>query len=1215
MEPSPTEVIPVSQLPLSDEPVPGNTYKSLEAGFSFLDLMPDEVCIVRDDRTVVFMNRRMRDKFGDFTGRKCNESPFASPEICRSCPLGSDIGEADFPNKRTVTTAWGGVLEITANRFAEIDDGSSYLVSVIRDVTGNSDADVQVKRLASSIDQLSDAVAMLDNEGRVVYANESFITLLNMSPREVFGASLDEIAEAVALDLRVDELMQDGMTIGWHGDVSGSGREGLNLYFHIDAKPIHDRGNRALGMVVTLRDVTEEHLEKMENDRHRTQLEKRMEERTTELGLRVNQLMTINKISRAATSTLDSDSLLDEFTRSIADGFGYPLVMVLLWNADREEIAFRSGSGKEIANIATDRVQKLKEGIIGHSAYFMETLVTGDVEVDPRYLRMDVDITKSEISVPLTYRGELIGVLDIQSERKNAFTKNDVTVLEMLADILSTALVNARTFSELKERENALSVLDRISKQISMRLESKVILDQVVRDAATLFNTEKAAVGLLNSSTGYMDWVALYNIDGPVLAKLRQQEERGVSGRVIRQMTTEVVNDYISDPDSVKRDAEVIGIRSMMSAPLISEGRAIGVVNVYNRLDDRKFMKSDAILLSSFADHAAIALENADLLDDLNRRVHSQLTLLDTAVTLQREIDSSGMYQAVIDKLGKVVPYDSITIYRVDHENNLMVPVISSGKNADMALEELFPTGEGVSGHVATTGIAEIVDDTSVDERASFVVGTEDDTEPEALMAVPLKGRKQVIGVLTLYREGGRKFTEADRDIAMLFANQAAVAVENSELYAARESLLEDSQRKIAQMTKVLEVTTSVMYMDTLDAVLQRVTDSVVESFGFHRATISLLDREKRESTLSAQTGYPHWVQKGMVFDAGFMLDALEEEYRVGKIAHYLPFERQEFGVNSFFFLANPELADRPRTSLGAWHERDLLMFALKDRLGHIVGYMVVDDPVSGRVPEKAHLDVLEVLAGIASIAIENSKLYRSQVDAVNEIALLNDLMTHDINNFNQGIMGYLELLLQDPQKLPDSQQRYAESALVQVRNNARLIDNMRTLAKVRAMPAEDFSPQDLGAAIHEAIELVTRINSDREVAVKSSVNRKKHYVMANESIRDMLVNILSNAVKFDSSKKVKIDISVKRKKASDNEYWMLSITDRGRGIPDDRKKAVFERFATGLTGVKGFGLGLSIVSAMVDKYGGDIWVEDRVRNDYSKGAVFRIMLPKAEPM
>ncbi|HIH01259.1 TPA: GAF domain-containing protein [Thermoplasmata archaeon] len=619
------------------------------------------------------------------------------------------------------------------------------------------------------------------------------------------------------------------------------------------------------------------------------------------------------------------------------------------------------------------------------------------------------------------------------------------------------------------------------------------------------------------------------------------------------------------------------------------------------------------MLLSSLADHAAIALENANLLADLNRTVRSQLALLDTAVSLQRGIDSSSIYQTVAEKLGEVVWYDSISVYKVDHEAKMMIPVVASGRNSDEIMQDVFPVSEGISGHVAQTGVPEIVNDTLVDDRAVLVAGTEDDIEHEALMAVPLKGRDRVVGVLTLYRETGGKFSEAERDIAQLFANQAAVAVENFELYSTREHLLDESQRKIEQMAKVLEVTTSVMYMDDLETVLQHVSDAVVESFGFRRAVIALLDHDSGLFSLSALTGFPQWVQRGVTYEGDIVHEGLRPENKVGETAHYLPYEKQGFDVDRFYFLAHPELADNPRKSQGSWHERDILMFALKDRNDQLIGYMLIDEPNDLKVPGREQLEVLEILAGIASIAAVNYRLFERQVDAVNEIALLNDLMTHDINNFNQGIMGYVELLLND-RDLTEAQRKFAERALVQVKNNARLIDNMRTLAKVRTMDERAFVPEDLGAAVAEAATVVSRMFTERKLSMASTIRPGKHYVRANGFLRDLFVNVLSNATKFDQSRLVKVDVSVASENFSEGEYWLVSVSDRGRGIPDDRKTTVFERFATGATGIKGFGLGLSIVRTIVDRFGGKIWVEDRVKDDFSKGAVFRILLPKAEP-
>ena len=161
-------------------------------------------------------------------------------------------------------------------------------------------------------------------------------------------------------------------------------------------------------------------------------------------------------------------------------------------------------------------------------------------------------------------------------------------------------------------------------------------------------------------------------------------------------------------------------------------------------------------------------------------------------------------------------------------------------------------------------------------------------------------------------------------------------------------------------------------------------------------------------------------------------------------------------------------------------------------------------------------------------------------------------------------------------------------------------------------MSDEDFVPMDLQKAIIRAGEAVAEANPDRRLTVVSQLLSDTHYVMANDYIHDLFQNVISNAVKFDSSKHVRVDVSIAEEATVSGASWVLSFADHGRGIPDERKTAVFERFATGMTGIKGFGLGLSIVKSIVDKFGGRIWVVDRVKGDFTKGTVFKIVLPRA---
>jgi len=1156
------------------------------------------------------MNSKLRSIYGDLTGRKCYETALGSESICQSCPLEADWDYDRAPYRRQGVDAEGRAYEFTVTKFRDMATGADYWISVERDITDRAQAEQKLQTLMTSIDQMAEAICISDLSGRIIYINKAYVQLTGYDDKSVAGLSLTDISGGSGGGT-VEAIMRAAVESGWRGEMTGLRKDGTRYYTHVEAKPVRDDRGMPIAVVAILRDITKQKSEKVEHERYTSELESKMEARTTELARRVSQLTTINKISRVVTSILDPDELMNEFVKSIAQGFGYHHVFLMLVDREKGDLYLKALYGREADLIPSGVRQGMKEGIIGHAAYFGETLVSEDVSTDPRYVRKYLTGTKSEVAVPVTFRGEVLGVLDVQSDQRNAFSRSDVNTLEMLADMLANSITNARTYTESREREAALTVLDRISKQISYRLEPSVILDQVARDAASLLEGERAMVGLVDEESNTIRWVAPYKIDPEKIKGLRFSADLGVTGRALRLLKTEIANDYLADPDASERDAALFEIRSLICAPMIVEGRGIGTINVYNKLNGKPFTKTDALFLSSLADHAAIALENANLVSTLNQRVHSQLALLETALSMQRQIDSKAVYELVANKLTEVVWNDEITFYKVDHERAQLVPLFSKGPYTQQIMAESTPISQGIVGFVARNGKAELVNDTSKDPRVVQVKGTPE--TKEAMMAIPLVGKDRVIGVVALYRDGGPVFSSAEFEIAQLFASQATVAVENAELYRTREALLADSRAKVEQMAKVLELTSSLMYMGDLDKLLQKIADAVVQSFGFERASICLLDVERDAFVMRALAGYPSWVKKGDLRSVKSVLEDLDDRYRIGSTSYYVRYEDQSYGIDSFVFLAHPERASLPRTAPDAWHERDITRIVLKDRSGRLIGYMLVDEPVDHKIPTREKLEVLEILAGIASIAIENSKMYERQVAAVNEIALLNDLMTHDINNFNQGIMGYIELLLQD-KHLDENQRRYAERALMQVKNNARLIDNIRKLAKVRSLSDVDMVPVDLERAVAEAADAVAKSTTDKKLMVASQLLKETHYVMANQFMSDLFENILSNAVKFDSSRVVKVDVLVSEETSAAGDMWVLSFVDRGRGIPDDRKKVVFERFATGMTGVKGFGLGLSIVKSIVDKLGGRIWVEDRIPGDYSKGAVFKVMLPKAVP-
>ena len=129
-----------------------------------------------------------------------------------------------------------------------------------------------------------------------------------------------------------------------------------------------------------------------------------------------------------------------------------------------------------------------------------------------------------------------------------------------------------------------------------------------------------------------------------------------------------------------------------------------------------------------------------------------------------------------------------------------------------------------------------------------------------------------------------------------------------------------------------------------------------------------------------------------------------------------------------------------------------------------------------------------------------------------------------------------------------------------------------------------------------------------------SSIATDQFFVLGDEMIQELFINLISNSVKFTPSQEVPIELSIKTQVEIGKEFWRIELVDHGRGIPEDKKRFVFERFGKQDYTPYGFGLGLSICRNLARKYGGRIWVEDRVPEDYRKGSKFVILLPKFMP-
>ena len=119
--------------------------------------------------------------------------------------------------------------------------------------------------------------------------------------------------------------------------------------------------------------------------------------------------------------------------------------------------------------------------------------------------------------------------------------------------------------------------------------------------------------------------------------------------------------------------------------------------------------------------------------------------------------------------------------------------------------------------------------------------------------------------------------------------------------------------------------------------------------------------------------------------------------------------------------------------------------------------------------------------------------------------------------------------------------------------------------------------------------------------------------VLGGDLLIDVFDNLLHNAVKFcDEDKESIVDIIISKIQADDIEYIKFEFKDNGIGIPDDRKKTLFQELFERDKNKRGMGIGLSLVKKIVDKYEGRIWIEDRIKGNYKEGSNFVVLLKKS---
>jgi GAF domain-containing protein len=512
---------------------------------------------------------------------------------------------------------------------------------------------------------------------------------------------------------------------------------------------------------------------------------------------RAEEFKVISEVGHQITSILDIDAVLVQLVRLVQASFQYDHVGIAL--IEEDQVVYKVGAGILWDNPDFDfHPRRLKigaEGITGWVAASGEPLLAPDVSQEPRHVRMRGSQTRSELAVPIKVKGQVIGVLDVQSDCRNAFDDSDLAVLQSLANQAAVAIENARLFEAEQRRAEQFRVISEVGRRLTTIMDIDEMLDQMARLIQQAFGYYHVGIGLVEGP-----WVVSKAEVGAAAkaytgTRLRIGHE-GIWGSVAHTGESLLVGDVRLEP-RFSQVPEAAQIRSQVCVPLKTKETVIGVLSAEsNRLN--AFDDSDVVVLQSLAQQAAFAIENAHFFRDISRQVRELRALTDASRIISSVLDQDQLLEALYEQITHIAPTDFYLIALYDEPTN----VISIEINVDEGIrypKEHYVLDKGLLSLVVHEQRCIRFDSLS-EEKVKLDVETlptGSSRSNEAWLGVPMLYGDRVLGAVIVgsYQRG--VFDKGHEQILTSIANQAAVALENARLYEQAQQLavIEERQR------------------------------------------------------------------------------------------------------------------------------------------------------------------------------------------------------------------------------------------------------------------------------------------------------------------------------------------------------------------------------------------------------------------------------------